>query len=52
MQDIWRLSAAELAGLIRSKKVSAKEAASALHSGEPRPRALAILSGTKQSRSE
>jgi amidase len=27
MQDIWRLSAAELAGLIRSKKVSAKEAA-------------------------
>ncbi|SHG10482.1 amidase family protein [Bradyrhizobium erythrophlei] len=29
MQDIWRLSAAELAGLIRSKKVSAKEAASA-----------------------
>jgi amidase len=29
MQDIWRLSAAELAGLIRSRKVSAKEAASA-----------------------
>ena len=29
MQDIWRLSAAELAGLIRSKQVSAKEAASA-----------------------
>jgi amidase len=29
MQDIWRLPAAELAGLIRSKKVSAKEAASA-----------------------
>ena len=29
MQDLWRLSAAELAGLIRSKKVSAKEAASA-----------------------
>ena len=29
MQDLWRLSAAELAGLIRSKKVSAKEAATA-----------------------
>jgi amidase len=29
MQDLWRLSAAELAGLIRSKKVSAKEAAEA-----------------------
>jgi amidase len=29
MQDLWRLSAAELAGLIRSKKVSAREAASA-----------------------
>jgi amidase len=29
MQDLWRLSAAELAGLIKSKKVSAKEAASA-----------------------
>jgi amidase len=29
MEDIWRLSAKELAGLIRSKKVSAKEAASA-----------------------
>jgi len=29
MQDLWRLSAAELAGLIGSKKVSAKEAASA-----------------------
>ena len=29
MQDIWRLSAAELAGLIRSKQLSAKEAASA-----------------------
>lgn len=27
MQDLWRLSAAELASLIRSKKVSAKEAA-------------------------
>ena len=27
MQDIWRLSAAELASLIRTKKVSAKEAA-------------------------
>src|SRR4029079_6485460 len=27
MQDLWRLSAAELAGLIKSKKVSAKEAA-------------------------
>jgi amidase len=27
MEDLWRLSAAELAGLIRSKKVSAKEAA-------------------------
>src|SRR5580698_7918420 len=27
MKDIWRLSAQELAGLIRSKKVSAKEAA-------------------------
>jgi amidase len=29
MKDIWRLSAHELAGLIRSKKVSAKEAATA-----------------------
>ncbi|MGX1105547.1 MULTISPECIES: amidase family protein [Bradyrhizobium] len=29
MQDIWRLSAAELASLIKSKKVSAKEAAQA-----------------------
>jgi amidase len=29
MQDLWRLSAADLASLIRSKKVSAKEAASA-----------------------
>ena len=29
MEDLWRLSAAELAGLIRSKKVSAKEAATA-----------------------
>jgi amidase len=29
MQDLWRLSAADLAALIRSKKVSAKEAATA-----------------------
>ena len=29
MQDLWRLSAAEIAALISSKKVSAKEAASA-----------------------
>src|SRR5580700_11307560 len=29
MQDLWRLSAAELAALIRSKKITAKEAASA-----------------------
>jgi amidase len=29
MQDLWRLSATELAGLIKSKKVSAKEAAEA-----------------------
>jgi len=29
MQDIWRLSATDLAGLIKSKKVSAKEAAQA-----------------------
>jgi amidase len=29
MQDLWRLSAAEMASLIRSKKVSAKEAAAA-----------------------
>ena len=29
MQDLWRLSAAELASLIKSKKVSAKEAATA-----------------------
>ena len=29
MQDLWRLSAAELAALIKSKKVSAKEAATA-----------------------
>jgi amidase len=28
MQELWRLSAAELAALIRSKKISAKEAAS------------------------
>src|SRR5436305_781485 len=29
MQDLWRLSAADLAALIKSKKVSAKEAATA-----------------------
>jgi amidase len=29
MQDIWRLSAADLAGLVKSKKISAKEAAEA-----------------------
>ena len=29
MQDLWRLSAAEMASLIRSNKVSAKEAATA-----------------------
>src|ERR1700723_74402 len=29
MQDLWRLSAADIAALIRSKKVSAREAASA-----------------------
>src|ERR1700741_3326516 len=29
MQDLWRLSAMDLAGLIKSKKVSAKEAATA-----------------------
>src|SRR5215468_7015717 len=29
MNDLWRLSAAELAGLIKSKKISAKEAATA-----------------------
>src|SRR3954466_13521294 len=29
MQDLWRLSAAEMAALIRSKKVSAREAATA-----------------------
>src|SRR5712672_4620710 len=29
MQDIWRLSATDLAGLIKTKKVSAKEAAEA-----------------------
>jgi amidase len=29
MQDLWRLSAADIAALIRSKKISAKEAASA-----------------------
>src|SRR6201987_4067650 len=29
MQDLWRLSATDLAGLIKSKKVSAKEAATA-----------------------
>ena len=29
MQDLWRLSATELAGLIKSKRVSAKEAAEA-----------------------
>src|SRR6266699_4984775 len=30
MEDLWRLSAADIAALIRSKKVSAKEAASAV----------------------
>ena len=29
MEDLWRLSATDIAALIRSKKVSAKEAASA-----------------------
>src|SRR6202051_4576726 len=29
MQDLWRLSAKDIAALIRSKKISAKEAASA-----------------------
>ena len=29
MQDLWRLSATDLASLIKSKKVSATEAASA-----------------------
>ena len=29
MQDLWRLSAADIAALVRSKKISAKEAASA-----------------------
>jgi amidase len=29
MQDLWRLSAADVAGLVKSKKISAKEAASA-----------------------
>src|SRR2546427_9048230 len=29
MQDLWRLSAADIAALIKSKKISAKEAASA-----------------------
>src|SRR5690348_11203838 len=29
MQDLWRLSAADLATLVKSKKVSAKEAATA-----------------------
>ena len=29
MEDLWRLSAADLAALIKSKKVSAKEAATA-----------------------
>ena len=29
MEDLWRLPGVELASLIRSKKVSAKEAASA-----------------------
>ena len=29
MEDLWRLSAADMAALIRSKKVSAKEAATA-----------------------
>ena len=27
MQDLWRLSAADIAGLVKSKKISAKEAA-------------------------
>ena len=29
MQDLWRLSAADLAALVRSRKVSAREAAKA-----------------------
>jgi len=29
MQDLWRLSAADIAALIRSKKISARDAASA-----------------------
>ena len=29
MQDLWRLSATDLAALVKSKKVSAKEAATA-----------------------
>ena len=27
MQDLWRLSAADLAALVKTKKISAKEAA-------------------------
>src|SRR3954449_2991415 len=44
MQDLWRLSAVELAGLIKSKKVSAKEAATAalarLDAGNPKINAV------------
>ena len=40
MQDLWRLSAEDIAALIRSKRVSAKEAASA---------ALARLDGVNPS---
>src|SRR6202049_1705336 len=44
MEDLWRLSAAELAGLIRSKKAAAKEAAVAalarLDAGNPKINAV------------
>src|SRR3954453_8222817 len=44
MQDLWRLSAVELAGLIKSKKVSAKEAATSalarLHAVNPKINAV------------
>src|SRR5262249_25516844 len=44
MQDLWRLSAADLAALVKSKKVSAKEAATSalarLDAGNPKLNAV------------
>ena len=35
MQDLWRLSAADLAALVKSKKVSAREAAQGARRASP-----------------